>query len=74
MKNLRELIATTIRECLNENQIEQIRNTGVEVNNKIEGGFLNKKQAKELQKDIESNYFFETPDVPNWMPCSLADS
>ena len=53
---LRKFIATTIREHLNENQIEQIRNTGVKVNNKIEGGFLNKKQAEELQREIESNY------------------
>jgi hypothetical protein len=53
---LRKFIATTIREYLNENQIEQIRNTGIVVNNKIEGGFLNKKQAEELQKEIESNY------------------
>ena len=53
---LRKFIATTIREYLNENQIEQIRNTGIEVNNKIEGGFLNKKQSEELQREIESNY------------------
>jgi hypothetical protein len=54
---LRKFIATTISEYLNENQIEQIINTGISVyNNKIEGGFLNKKQAEELQKDIESNY------------------
>ena len=53
----RKFIATTIREYLNENQIEQIRNTVLSVlNNKIEGGFLNKKQAEELQKEIESNY------------------
>lgn len=53
---LRKFIATTIREYLNENQIEKIRNTGIEVNNKIEGGFLNKKEANELQREIESNY------------------
>lgn len=53
---LRRFIATTIREYLNESQIEQIRNTGLSVSNKIEGGILNKKQAEELQKDIESNY------------------
>lgn len=51
-----KLIENTILEYLNENQIEQIRNTGLSVSNKIEGGFLNKKQAEELQKDIESNY------------------
>ena len=53
---LRKFIATTIREYLNESQIEQIRNTGLSVNNKIEGGFLTKKQADELQREIESNY------------------
>jgi hypothetical protein len=53
---LRKFIATTIREYLNENQIEQIRDTGIEINNKIEGGFLNKKEADELQKQIEANY------------------
>jgi len=53
---LRKFIATTIREYLNENEIERIRDTGIEVNNKIEGGFLNKKEANELQKQIESNY------------------
>ncbi len=41
---------------LNENQIERIRNIGIKINNKIKGGFLNKKQAEELQKEIESNY------------------
>ena len=50
------IIKETIREYLNENQIEQIRNTGLSVSNKIEGGFLTKKQAKELQKEIESHY------------------
>jgi len=56
MSNLKKFIATTIREYLSENQIEQIKNIGISVNNKIEGGFLNKKQAEELQKEIESNY------------------
>jgi hypothetical protein len=53
---LRKFIATTIREYLTENQIDQIRNTGISVNNKIEGEFLTKKQAEELQKEIELNY------------------
>lgn len=56
IKDLKKFIKTTISEYLNENQIEQIRNIGVSINNKIEGGFLNKKQAEELKKDIESNY------------------
>ena len=56
MSNLKKFIATTLREYLSENQIEQIKNIGISVNNKIEGGFLNKKQAEELQKEIESNY------------------
>jgi hypothetical protein len=49
---LREFIS----KYLNENQIEQIRNTGVHINDKIEGGFLNIKQAEDLQKEIESYY------------------
>ncbi len=53
---LRKFIATTIREYLNESQIEQIRNTGLSVSNKIEGGFLTKKEVDELQREIESNY------------------
>jgi hypothetical protein len=55
------IIKETIREYLNENQIEQIRNTGLSVSNKIEGGFLTKKQAKELQKEIESHYNYGYP-------------
>ena len=54
---LRKFIKTTIHEYLNENQIEQFKNTALSVfNNKIEGRFLNKKQADELQKEIEANY------------------
>jgi len=53
---LREFIETTVLEYFNEGQIEQIRNTGLSVSNKIEGGFLNKKEAEDLQKKIESNY------------------
>ena len=56
MKNLKKFIKTIICEYLNENIIEKIRNTGIEVNNKIEGGFLNRKQADELEKEIKSNY------------------
>jgi hypothetical protein len=54
---LRKLIATTIRECLNENQIEKFKDNILSVfKNKIEGRFLNKKQSDELQKEIEANY------------------
>lgn len=53
---LREFIEYTVREYFNEGQIEKIINTGLSVNNKIEGGFLNKKQAEDLQREIESNY------------------
>lgn len=52
MKDLKQ----TIRKFLNENQIEQIRDIGISVNDKIEGGFLNKKQAQALQREIEANY------------------
>jgi len=54
---LTQLIKTTIRKYLNENQIEKIRNVGLlDQTDKIEGGFLNKKEAEDLQKEIESNY------------------
>lgn len=53
---LREFIEYTVREYFNEGQIEKIINTGLSVSNKIEGGFLNKKQAEDLQREIESNY------------------
>ena len=53
----KKFISTTIGEYLSENKIEKIINTGLTTyNNKIEGGFLNKKQSEELQKEIESNY------------------
>jgi len=41
---------------MNKNQIEQIKNIWFLINNKTDDGFLNKKQAQELQKVIESNY------------------
>lgn len=53
---LREFVEYTIREYFNEGQIEKIINTGLLVSNKMEGGFLNKKQAEDLQREIESNY------------------
>ena len=52
----KELFVKELPKFLNENQIDQIRNTGLSLNNKIQGGFLNKKQAEDLQKEIESNY------------------
>ena len=51
-----KFIATTMIEYLNENQIDQIIKTGISIDSKIDGGFLTKKQAEELQKEIESNY------------------
>lgn len=55
---LRSLIRNVIRECLNENKIEQLKNTALSVfNNKIEGRFLDKKQSEELQREIEANYY-----------------
>ena len=54
---LRKFLSTTIHEYLTENQIEQFKNTPLSIfNNKIEGRFLNKKQAYELKKEIEANY------------------
>lgn len=54
---LRKFITTTIHEYLIESQIEQFKNIPLSIfNNKIEGRFLNKKQAYELKKEIEANY------------------
>lgn len=53
---MKRLIKTAIREYLNENQIQQFKNNLPSIFNKIEGRFLNKKQAEELQKEIEANY------------------
>lgn len=45
---------------LNENKLETVKNTAIShFNGKIEGRFLNKKQAEELQKEIESNYIVD---------------
>lgn len=58
----RKFIATTIHEYLNESSIglfKQEMKYTIETLDDIEGRFLNKKQASELQKEIESNY---TPD------------
>jgi hypothetical protein len=46
-----------IKEHLNETQIKQIINIGNEINDKIEGGFLTKKEVKDLEKEIENKYF-----------------
>lgn len=56
MMILKDFITKTIHEHLIENKIENIRNTGLSINNKVEGGFLNKKQAEELKREIEANY------------------
>lgn len=64
--NLRDFIENTTREYLNENKIEQIRDTGLSVSNKIEGGLLTKKQAEDLQKEIESNYDDFSSGIIKW--------
>ena len=51
-----EVYKTSNFEYLYESQIEQIKKTGLSISNKMEGGFLNKEQAEELQKEIEFNY------------------
>ena len=58
MSKLKKLIDEVLNKHLNESQIESLIKTSAVpyFKNKIEGGFLNKKQAEDLQKEIESNY------------------
>lgn len=49
-------IVSSIREQLTENKIEKIREIGIAISDKIEGGFLSKNQAQKLQKEIYANY------------------
>ncbi len=52
---MKNLIKQIIKENLNkENQLEKIKN--ISLPSKIEGRFLNKIQAQDLQKEIEANY------------------
>jgi hypothetical protein len=52
---MKNLIKQIIKESIGkENQIEKIKN--ISLPSKIEGRFLNKIQAQELQKEIEANY------------------
>lgn len=56
---VKEIIKRNIKDFFlkeGNNEIELIKNIGIKLNNKIEGGFLTKKQAEELQKEIELNY------------------
>ena len=59
---LRKFISTTISKFLNEqqpgeNSVELFKNIAINgLQGKIDGRFLNKKQAEELQREIESNY------------------
>ena len=56
----RKFIATTLKDFLNESSTElvkkEIENALNSFGGRVEGGFLNKKQAEDLQKDIDSNY------------------
>jgi len=58
--NIKKFVAKTIRECLNEGSVELVKSELQNATNvfysEIEGGFLNKKQAEELQREIESKY------------------
>lgn len=57
MKILNKLIEHVINEFSDENQIETLRNIGVNnFNGKINGRFLNKNEVDDLQKEIESKY------------------
>jgi hypothetical protein len=64
---LRKFIATTIRKYLNENvgnSIESFQNkASMTLMDGIEGGFLNKKQGEDLQKEIESKYIESSRDT-----------
>jgi hypothetical protein len=55
--DLREFVSKTIREFLNENEIDSLKNLAADkFYGKIEGRFLTDKQAEDLQREIESNY------------------
>jgi len=57
---LRKFITATICEYFNESSTElvkkELQNATNIFSGKIEGGFLNKKEAEELQREIESKY------------------
>lgn len=54
---LKELLPTNIKILLTENKVEQLKNIGLPaLKNTIKGRFLDKKEAEELQKEIEANY------------------
>lgn len=50
------VIKESLRKYLVENKVEKVRKIGLSFTDKIEGGFLTKKQSGDLQKEIEANY------------------
>ena len=58
--DLRGYIKTSVRKYLNESVTDlvkvEIQNASTIFNNKIEGGFLTKKQSEDLKSEIESHY------------------
>ncbi len=56
---MKKFIKTSLNDYLNEKHetsLELFKSASKDIMNNIEGGFLNKEQANELQKEIESNY------------------
>lgn len=60
IEGFKRFLNSSITESLTENSTElvkrEIENASITLGNKIEGGFLNKKQAEDLQREIEANY------------------
>lgn len=58
MKNIKKNLRTHLnQELINESNIDLVRNDLIKLNDDtIEGRFLSKQDAEELQREIESNY------------------
>lgn len=57
MKKIKEDLRSLLNEELTNNKVDLVRNQLINLNGKnIEGRFLSKQDAEELQREIESNY------------------
>lgn len=57
MKKIKENLRSLLNEELTNNKVDLVRNQLISLNGKnIEGRFLSKQDAEELQREIESNY------------------
>lgn len=65
MKNIKKNLRTHLnQELINESNIDLVRNDLIKLNNDtIEGRFLSKQDAEELQREIESNYITSAEDL-----------